>query len=188
MSLRRRGVGILLEVVAETWTFKNPVLWNRNGTCKMYILIIDHVHKIDLYTPPSKPLRPFSDCSLLGSDGRERWRRLVSRRVHGYGCSPIIDLKFQACESWSGGMCFIGWWGEVFACYICYLGWCLKQRPFQFPNVRHRIPTSVTEGIWLGHCRYFHAWPKPQSATMIRCIEAGVRWNWSTCQWNWWKW
>ena len=51
-------MGILLEVVAGTWTFKNPVLWNSNGTCKMYILIIDHVHKIDLYTPPSKPLRP----------------------------------------------------------------------------------------------------------------------------------
>ena len=35
---------------------------------------------------------------------------------------------------------------------------------FFFQNVRHRIPTSVTEGISFGHCRYFHAWPTPQFA------------------------
>lgn len=45
---------------------------------------------------------------------------------------------------------------------------------FFFQNVRHRIPTSVTEGISFGHCRYFHAWPTPQFAH-----NDSLHWSWN---------
>ena len=97
-------------------------------------------------------------------------------------------------------MCFIGWLGEVFARYICYLGWCLKQWPFYIWRVQRWWRISclfVMSGIeslrvsqrgsHLDTVDTFTPGLRLSLPTMIHCIEAGIEKYLPLYQWNWWN-